>query len=78
MKILFYIKKNKIKVNSAHHQSVNKLGKNFISSALAHDGVIEAIEHIKHPWCIGVQWHPEFLITKSDVAIIQDFVKNAI
>ena len=77
-KIYNITKKNKIKVNSAHHQSVNKLGKNFVSSALAPDGVIEAIEHIKHPWCIGVQWHPEFLITESDVAIIEDFVKNAL
>jgi len=77
-KIYNITKKNKIKVNSAHHQSVNKLGKNFISSALATDGVIEAIEHIKHPWCLGVQWHPEFLITKSDIAIIEDFVKNAL
>ncbi len=76
-KIYNITKKEKIEVNSAHHQSVNNLGKNFISSALASDGVIEAIEHIKHPWCLGVQWHPEFLITKSDTAIIKDFVNNA-
>ena len=71
------IKHNQIKVNSAHHQSVNKLGKNFIYSALAEDGVIEAIEHTLHPWCIGVQWHPEFLITNSDIAIIKNFIKYA-
>tara|TARA_Y100000996_G_C22452143_1_gene614303 strand:- start:159 stop:866 length:708 start_codon:yes stop_codon:yes gene_type:complete len=76
-KIYNITKQEKIKVNSAHHQSVNRLGKNFVSSALAPDGIIEAIEHIKHPWCLGVQWHPEFLITKSDIAIIEDFVKNA-
>jgi len=70
-------KRNKIAVNSAHHQSVNNLGKNFISSALAPDGVVEAIEHINHPWCLGLQWHPEFLITSSDIAIIKDFVNHA-
>ena len=58
---LFNITKSyKIKVNSAHHQSIKNLGKNFISSAVAADGIIEAIEHVKHPWCFGLQWHPEF------------------
>ena len=66
-----------IKVNSAHHQSVNNLGKNFISTAIAPDGIIEAIEHLKHRWCIGLQWHPEFLITRDDKAIIKDFVNHA-
>mgnify|MGYP001428156455 CR=1 FL=1 len=66
-----------IEVNSAHHQSINKLGKNLIASAKSSDGVIEAIEHTIHPWCLGVQWHPEFLITNSDIAIIKNFVKHA-
>tara|TARA_Y100001970_G_C14249325_1_gene870624 strand:- start:2897 stop:3604 length:708 start_codon:yes stop_codon:yes gene_type:complete len=71
------VKNEKIEVNSAHHQSVKTLGKEIISTAVASDGVIEAIEHNNHPWCIGVQWHPEFLITKADIAIIEDFVLNA-
>jgi len=75
---LFNIINNKIiKVNSAHHQSVKNLGKDFVSSAVAPDNIIEAIEHTKHPWCIGVQWHPEFLITKNDTSIIKDFVAHA-
>ena len=76
-KLYNIVKSEIIEVNSAHHQSVNNLGKNFVSSALALDGVIEAIEHINHPWCIGLQWHPEFLITKADSAIIKDFVNHA-
>ena len=71
------VKSEKIKVNSAHHQSINNLGKDLVTSALAVDGIIEAIEHINHPWCIGLQWHPEFLITKADNAIIENFVSNA-
>ena len=66
-----------IEVNSAHHQSVNELGKDFVSCAIAADGIIEGIEHINHSWCIGLQWHPEFLITKADSAIIEDFVSHA-
>ena len=67
---------DKIKVNSAHHQSVDKLGKNLIISAIAEDGVIEGIEHKKHKWCIGLQWHPEFLITKYDLKVFENFIEN--
>ena len=76
-KLYNIVKSEKIEVNSAHHQSVNNLGKDFISTASASDGIIEAIEHIKHPWCLGLQWHPEFLITKADTAIIKDFIFHA-
>ena len=76
-KLYKIVKSEKIEVNSAHHQSIDSLGKDFISSASASDGIIEAIEHIKHPWCLGLQWHPEFLITKSDIAIIKDFIFHA-
>ena len=67
----------KIKVNSAHHQSVKKIGKGLNVSCAANDGVIEGIEHKKHKWCIGLQWHPEFLITKSDIKIIKNFINEA-
>jgi len=63
-------------VNSAHHQSVNRLGGNLIESARAEDKIIEAIEHTNHPWCIGVQWHPEFLITNADYKLIKNFVTS--
>ena len=71
------LKKKIIEVNSAHHQSIDKLGKNLIVSGYAKDGIIEAIEHTLHEWCIGVQWHPEFLITKDDKNIIKDFIKTS-
>ena len=76
-KLFQIIQSDTIKVNSAHHQSVKNLGKNFISSAFAPDNIIEAIEHTKHPWCFGLQWHPEFLTTDADKAIINDFVNHA-
>ena len=76
-KLFQIINKDKIKVNSAHHQSVKKIGENFTASAIASDEVIEAIEHTRHPWCLGIQWHPEFLITDADIAIVKDFIKHA-
>ncbi|GAA4714583.1 gamma-glutamyl-gamma-aminobutyrate hydrolase family protein [Brevibacillus fulvus] len=49
----------RIKVNSFHHQAVKQPAAGFRVSALAGDGVIEAIESERHPYVIGVQWHPE-------------------
>lgn len=45
-------------VNSAHRQSVNKLGKGLIICAKSNDNVIEAFEH-KDEKVIAVQFHPE-------------------
>jgi putative glutamine amidotransferase len=47
------------RVNSRHHQSVGMLGSELVASAVAPDGVIEAIEAPTSRFCVGVQWHPE-------------------
>jgi putative glutamine amidotransferase len=44
---------------SWHHQAIDRVGDALQPVAWAADGVIEALEHRGHPWCIGVQWHPE-------------------
>ena len=67
---------DKIYVNSAHHQAVDKLGIDLIVDAKAPDGIIEAFHHISHYYCMGIQWHPEFLITDFDKRVIEDFVEN--
>jgi putative glutamine amidotransferase len=46
-------------VNSRHHQSVARVGRNLIASAMAPDGIVEAIEAPGATFCLGVQWHPE-------------------
>ena len=65
-KLYDIVKQKKIKVNSAHHQSVKVPGKGLTVSAIASDGVIEGIEDHTKKFCHGVQWHPEFLIKSSD------------
>lgn len=45
-------------VNSYHHQSALDLAPGFVASAVARDGVVEAIESIDYP-AAGVQFHPE-------------------
>jgi putative glutamine amidotransferase len=67
-----------IKTNSSHHQAVKNLGENIIISAKASDGIVEALEHSKHPFCLGVQWHPEFLTSKIDNKLFNAFIKASL
>ena len=48
----------------------------MIVSGNADDGIIESIENNHYKWCIGVQWHPEFLITNTDKLILKNFLLN--
>jgi putative glutamine amidotransferase len=70
-------KSNTANVNSSHHQAAGKQGKDCIISATSSDGVIEAIEYQKHPFCLGVQWHPEYQICQLDKNIFQSFCEAA-
>ena len=54
------VKKEKINVNSFHHQGVKELGKGLKPVAKAEDGLIEAFEGINEP-IMGTQFHPEEL-----------------
>lgn len=48
------------KVRSSHHQSIKNPGKGLRLSAVAADGVFEALEgRSKKSFLIAVQWHPE-------------------
>ncbi len=51
-----------ISVNSAHHQALKLVGDRLIVVARAPDGIIEGVEAPDHPFCIGVQWHPEVMV----------------
>jgi len=64
-------------VNSFHHQAIKKLGRNLKVSAVAPDGIIEGIEMADHPFCIGVEWHPEFLGTDEDIKLFRAFILAA-
>ncbi len=62
-------------VNSNHHQSIKGLGKDLIISAVAPDGIIEAIESRKHRFVLGIQWHPEYHVCSIDKFIFKAFVE---
>lgn len=61
-------------VNSAHHQAVKTIASPVIINATAPDGVIEGIELPGKRFCLGVQWHPEFLIDPGDKRIFDAFI----
>jgi putative glutamine amidotransferase len=69
-----------IRVNSDHHQAVKTVGARFRVSALAPDGVIEAIEAADPNWfCIGVQWHPESETASAlDMQLFECFIQAAV
>jgi putative glutamine amidotransferase len=47
-------------VNSSHHQAVDRLGVDLeIEAWCVSDGIVEQMRHRSHPWCVGVQYHPE-------------------
>ncbi len=68
----------RLTVCSWHHQSIDRLGRALRPVAWSADGVIEAVEHEQHPWCIGVQWHPELqLRQRAQQRLFEAFVATA-
>lgn len=53
-----------MRVNSSHHQSVKNVAPSLIASAVAPDGIVEAIESPTERFFLGIQWHPEFLFER--------------
>jgi putative glutamine amidotransferase len=54
-----------LRVNSMHHQAVKDLAPGLVPTALAPDGLIEALEASGQQFLLGVQWHPESLIDRD-------------
>jgi len=50
-------------VNALHNQAINDPGDGVkLVARELNTEVIQGLEHEKHPFVIGVQWHPEYLI----------------
>ena len=66
-------------VNSLHKQAINEVGKGLFVEALARDGLVEAISLMKHPFMIGVQWHPQLNYAKDDLSkfLFTEFIHYA-
>jgi putative glutamine amidotransferase len=55
-------------VNSLHHQALKEVPSTYRIVAHSPDGIIEGIEVDRHPFAVGVQWHPEELVANQETA----------
>jgi putative glutamine amidotransferase len=55
---------NPCRVNALHHQSVDRLGRGLRTVAQDEAGIVQATEGTGADFLIGVQWHPELLVTR--------------
>ncbi|MDR7422538.1 MAG: gamma-glutamyl-gamma-aminobutyrate hydrolase family protein [Armatimonadota bacterium] len=53
----------RVGVNTYHHQAVRIPAAGFRVTARTADGVVEGIESPGHRFVVGVQWHPERLVS---------------
>lgn len=77
--VLWSLFGDRIAVNSLHHQSICTLGKGLEAIAVANDGIIEAIQLKDSPFTLGIQWHPEMLLTGSDemLPLFQELIRHS-
>ena len=54
-----------LNVNSSHHQAVKDAGAGLRITAHAPDGIVEGLEDPRHPFYVGVQWHPEDMVGEA-------------
>jgi len=64
-----------LEVNSLHHQGVREIAAGLKAVGFAPDGLIEAMEVPDHPFGISVQWHPEWLMDDTSMALFRAFVE---
>jgi putative glutamine amidotransferase len=58
-----------VEVNSLHHQAIKQLGDGLREVAWAPDGIVEGVEMPgEGRFVVGVQWHPEELVTHDQAA----------
>jgi putative glutamine amidotransferase len=71
---------DKVRVNSLHHQAIDRVSDRLNIVATASDGIIEAVEYTDTSFAIGVQWHPESMAANGNPlmkALFQEFVNRA-
>jgi putative glutamine amidotransferase len=67
------------RVNSFHHQAIDRLGSGLRAVGWAPDGVIEAVEATDRAFTVAVQWHAESMTKSSEQArLIRAFAEVAV
>jgi putative glutamine amidotransferase len=66
------------RVNSLHHQSIDKLGRDLRAVAWDKYGIVQGIDCETGQFVIGVQWHPEFVpLNRHHQALYRALVRAA-
>lgn len=71
--------KERLEVNSYHHQAIKRLAPPLRVMAWAQDGVIEAVYMPDAAFLWAVQWHPEFSYGRDEdsLSLLKEFVRCA-
>lgn len=72
------LEKEKIGVNSYHHQAIKSLSPQLRKMAVSEDGLVEAVYMPGKRFIVGVQWHPEFSYEtdENSVKIVKAFTDS--
>ena len=66
------------RVNALHRHAIDRLGAGVRVAARDRNGIVQAIEHERLPFVVGVQWHPEYLPQRREQrALFERLVKEA-
>lgn len=71
---------NRIRVNSLHHQALDKVSNDLRVVAMSSDGIVEAVEYIhSSTFTVGVQWHPESMASSNSSMnnLFIEFIKSS-
>ncbi|WP_445488657.1 gamma-glutamyl-gamma-aminobutyrate hydrolase family protein [Niallia sp. 03133] len=69
-----------VRVNSLHHQAIDRVADDLAVVAQSADGIIEAVEHKNYQnFFLGIQWHPESMAATDEKMnrLFAEFVKSA-
>lgn len=65
-----WVGSDKLTVNSLHGQGVARLADGLRAMAYAEDDLVEGfMGPAEHPFCLGVQWHPEWNATANPASV---------
>ena len=62
--------RERMTVNSSHHQAPNRIGAGLRVVARAADGVVEGLERPDRDFVLGVQWHAEAIANRVEQAAL--------